>query len=239
VAICVFCGVEGKLTREDALPTWLMQYLWPAGKGKGMAKTWGNADQLRRNWKLGYDFRLKTMTLCGECNNAWLAPFERRAKENLRGWISGLRGPVTHQELRLLAFWATKTAMTVDLAHPAGRRHIPASQYHELHANRDHPPKGVHAWAALRVIPYRGIGHVSRVFSFQHFDRSEAIATASTLDGYQVILSIRHLELHMLGLGVDNVDPLELMPDYVAPLVSADSPFYRLWPLADIPVLQL
>src|SRR5260370_41333064 len=112
MGVCAFCGFQGKLTREDALPTWLMNYLWPAGTGKGMAKTWGSAAQLRRNWKLGYDFRLKTMTLCGDCNNLWLGPFEDKAKPKLRGWISSLHGPVTHSELHLLAFWAIKTALT-------------------------------------------------------------------------------------------------------------------------------
>ncbi|HZQ50168.1 MAG TPA: hypothetical protein VFB69_07665 [Candidatus Dormibacteraeota bacterium] len=237
MAVCAFCGFQGKLTREDALPTWLMNYLWPAGTRKGMAKTWGSAQQLRQNWKLGYDYRLKTMTLCADCNTAWLGPFEKRAKAKLRAWISGLRGPVTQYELRLLAFWAIKTAMTVDLAHPGRRRHIPAGQYHELRTNVDRPPVGVHIWAAMRVIPYRGIGHMSRVFRFRYFDRGGAIARAHTQDGYQVILSIRHLELHVLGLGVGGLDPIELLPDYVAPLVAAESPFHRLWPLSEIPDL--
>ena len=56
------------------------------------------------------------MTLCEDCNNNWLGPVEQRAKPKLRAWFKALRGPVTNGEKRLLAFWAIKTAMTVDLA---------------------------------------------------------------------------------------------------------------------------
>src|SRR4029077_15855152 len=141
-------------------------------------------------------------------------------------------------EKRLLAFWAIKTAMTVDLAHPRGRRHIPPNQYRELHNNRDRPPAGVHIWAALRVVPYRGIGHQARHFRFQYFDRSEVVPRPKLQDGYHVIYSIRHLEIHILGLGVASVDPLEIFPVEVAPLVGAESPFHRLWPMSDIPLLS-
>jgi hypothetical protein len=190
------------------------------------------------NWKYGYDFRLKTMTLCEECNVKWLGPFEKRSKAKLRAWISGLKGPVAHTERSLLAFWAIKTAMTVDLAHPNGRRDIPAIQYRQPHANHDRPPVGVHIWAALRRGRLRGIRHMSRPFRFQHLNRNEVAPRLETHDGYQVAFLIGHLEIHLLGLGTSGADPLEVLPGEVATLVSRKSPFYRLWPLPDIPILS-
>jgi len=202
-----------------------MRYLWPPNEHIALAKTWGKANELQRNLKYGYDLRLKTMTLCGDCNTKWLGPFEEQAKPKLRAWISGLKGPVVHGERQLLAFWATKTAMTVDLAHPSGGRLIPPAHCQQLHANRDYPPAGVHAWAALRRAKVRGIEHRARPFQVANIHGDEVAPGSVTHAGYHVVFVIGHLELQVIGHVVGGSQP-------------ADIPgLYRLWPLPDDPLL--
>lgn len=233
---CAFCGRWTTLTEEDALPSWLMRYLWPPEKHIPVAKTWGTAQQLSKNWKYGYDLRLKTMTLCETCNTGWLGPFEELSKSKLRAWISGIKVTVPHGERKLLAFWAVKTAMTVDLANPSGRN-IPQGQLHELQRNRDYPPEGAHVWAALRRKKIRGIEHRSRAFQFEHVKRDEILPRAKLYAGYDVRFLIGHLELRVIALDGSGAEPLQVYPSEVVPLVRSGSPFYRLWPMPEVPVL--
>src|SRR2546427_4423693 len=97
---CVFCGKYEALTKEDAVPTWLMKRLSPAGLA------WGRTDsELQasvRRAPTGY--RLKVLALCVACNNNWLSPIENRAKPKLMSWMAGLYSPMTYDDQRLLSF---------------------------------------------------------------------------------------------------------------------------------------
>lgn len=229
VGVCAFCGEMKTLTREDAWPSWLMRYVFPPNKRVDRMR--GSSDaELAASLKSGYTPRLKTATVCEDCNIKWLGPFEDRAKQRIRGWLTALRGPITHSDQELFAFWAIKTAMTVDLAaYSPAKRHIPASELRELHDNRTFPPAGVFVWCAMRAIRYRGIGHQSRLLPFNYLDRSAIITGPQHRTGYQVVFSIWHLEIHILGLGVAGLNPYEVLPGYVEALEGRDA-FYRLWP---------
>jgi len=236
--LCAFCGELTILTKEDAWPSWLMRYIFPPNKRVDRMRG-GSDEELAASLKSGYTPRLKTQTVCEECNSKWLGPFEDKAKARVRGWLTALRGPVTASDQRVLAFWAIKTAMTVDLAaYAAPDRRIPAAQLRELHHNRTFPPSGVFIWCAMRAIRYRGIGYQSKPLPFAYLEPSAIITSAQRRVGYQVIFSIWHLEVHILGLGVPRLNPHEVLPGYVEALEGRDA-FYRLWPLESIvPVLS-
>jgi hypothetical protein len=238
IGVCAFCGELKALTREDAWPSWLMRYVFPPNKRVDRMRG-SSAEELAASLKSGYTPRLKTRSVCEECNRGWLGPFEDRAKQRIKGWLTALRGPVTDSDKRLLAFWGCKTAMTVDLAaYSPAERHIPAGELRELHRNQTFPPIGVFVWCAMRAIRYRGIGHQSRSLPFTYRDRSAIITGPQRRAGYHVIFSIWHLEVHVLGLGVEGLNPYAVLPGYIEALEGRDA-FYRLWPPeSSVPILS-
>ena len=182
---CIFCGQHGPLTDEDAIPTWLMRIISPA------ALSWGkNPAAWRKNMRpTPAGFRLKLPALCERCNSAWLGPIERRAKPKLLAWMAGVVSPLTQDDQRLLSFWAVKTAMTIQLAHPEASPVIPLAQYRELHRSRTHPPAGFRVWAQIAPIRTHGVLLGTKPV----FD-----ATAGDV-AYEVSLDIRRLALRIVG----------------------------------------
>jgi len=189
---CIFCGSYGPITNEDAVPVWLMTMLAPAGFSWGRAPADWRSNL--RPTQLGY--RLKLPALCGPCNNAWLGPIEKQLKPRLSAWMAGVLSSMTADDQRLIAFWAVKTAMTVQLAHPQAQPVIPMTQYRELHKARNQPPRGFYVWAQVAPARFHGALFGTR-----------PILDASAMEpAYEVSFDIRRLSLRIVGChGVDGL----------------------------------
>lgn len=210
---CIFCGRYGPITNEDAIPTWLMTMISPA------AFSWGKTrDDWRKNMRRAPNgYRLKLPALCERCNTAWLGPVERRAKPKLSAWMAGLMSPMTQEDQRLLAFWAVKTAMTVQIAHPQAKPVIPLLQYRELHKARTHPPAGFYVWAQIAPLRTHGV-----------FFGTKPVLDLSAMDSaYEVSFDIHRLSLRIVGShGVDAASTATAIADIEGYAQS----MHQIWP---------
>ncbi len=127
------------------------------GKGDGLA-------QPTRTFDL-------TVPVCEECNNRWLSVLEADVAPVLRPMLHGQDRDMTPVEQRLLATWAAKTAMTLNLLDPA-TAFIPLGYYRELRQQRrplssmvvwigGYAGKRYAAWAAQRPL-HMGSPHPER-----------------------------------------------------------------------------
>ncbi len=175
------------------MPTWLMQIIAPAGLswGKNPADWKANLHPTTRG------YRLKVQALCEDCNGInWLGSVEKRAKPKLKAWMAGIYSSLTYEDQKLLSFWAVKTAMTVQIAHPAVKRVIPMAQYGELHKARNHPPLGFYVW--IQTLPQRS-HHVS-------FGTRRVFDVPPHGPGYEIDIAIRHLYFRIVGSHVAGRD---------------------------------
>jgi hypothetical protein len=92
-----------------------------------------------------------TAPVCGVCNNEWLSVLENDVKPILAPMIRATGGchDLSIEEQRLLATWAAKTALMIDLY--GGAHIIPIGYFHELRLRRSALPSQV-VWLGA----YRG-----------------------------------------------------------------------------------
>lgn len=208
---CIFCGRFGPLTREDAIPTWLMKILSPAGL------TWGTDAELQGNLrKAATGYRLKLPILCSDCNTNWLGAIERRAKPLLMSWMAGVHTPLAIAEQRLLSLWAVKTAMTVQQAQARTRRVIPLDQYAALYKAQTQPPPGFYVWVQAQPPQWKGVN----VYA------SRPVLTDNG-PAYEIRLEFRQLHLRLVGSHV--VDHHEVVKT-VSQLQGFDRTMQQIWP---------
>lgn len=208
----MFCGMHGPLTNEDAVPTWLMKILTPAGL------TWGQTGgELRANMRrTAPGYRLKALALCAACNNRWLGPIEKRVKPKLMTWMAGLYSPMTVDDQRLLSLWAVKTAMTIQIAQSRVPPVIPMDQYRALHAARTQPPSGFYVWVQAKPPEWRGVN----VYA------SRPVLT-NLGPAYEIRIEIRHLHLRIVGSHVAKRDEVAKT---VSELQGFDRTMHQIWP---------
>jgi hypothetical protein len=209
---CIFCGRFGPLTNEDAVPTWLMKILSPAGLSWGV--TGGQLQGNLRKVPTGY--RLKVAALCVACNNTWLSPIENRAKPKLMSWMAGISSPLTVEEQKLLSFWAVKTAMTVQLAQSRTQHVIPMDQYPALHRARTQPPPGFYVWIQAQPPEWKGVN----VYA------NRPVLT-NLGPAYEIRLEFRHLHLRLVGCHVAHEDQIAKT---VSELQGFDRTMHQIWP---------
>ena len=209
---CVFCRRYGPLTREDAVPTWLMKILSPAGLSWGVtgAQLQGNLRQVPTG------FRLKVPVLCADCNNNWLAPIEAHAKPKLMAWMAGIHSPLTVEDQMLLSLWTVKTAMTVQLAQSRTQRVIPMDQYPALHQERTQPPPGFYVWIQAQPPEWNGVN----VYANRPVLTNLGLA-------YEIRLEFRHLHLRVVGTHSADQDQIAKT---VSQLQGFDRTMHQIWP---------
>ena len=108
---CIFCGAEGKLSREHVFPRWLEE-LFP---------DLGEVDYLRRlvtfstdqhDKRPGPSFDVVVRDVCRDCNHGWMERLESQARPILTPMLLDVPRVVTAVEEHIVATWATKTMLT-------------------------------------------------------------------------------------------------------------------------------
>lgn len=117
---CFFCGPTDKpLTEEHVWPKWVSRLLLGRYQSDHFRHLRAACDNTTANWKSRY-LDVTTETVCSECNNEWLSVFENdQIKPLASGLIVGEEPVVlTTKSQSLLAAWAYKMAMLVEVANP-------------------------------------------------------------------------------------------------------------------------
>ncbi len=107
---CIFCGSRG-LTDEDAIPKWIGRMF--SAEGTRRAKTASGQWLTRQN--IGTKLVVRRV-VCGACNSGWMSKLQTHAKPLLEKMIVGSRIGIGPHEQRVIAAWATMTAMVVDFS---------------------------------------------------------------------------------------------------------------------------
>jgi hypothetical protein len=144
VDVCYYCGERNLLTREHADPAWVYRQLGIEGVPAQLLvnnRIVGDADVLG----------VTIYALCRECNWTWSIPEQRVRKwlgKSMRDWsVPSELGP---GQRRLVATWAVKTALMLELALRYWRTpsFSPHSHFCWLYERRDslEPPLGCRVW---------------------------------------------------------------------------------------------
>ena len=132
---CLFCDrfEGGQFTNEHVWSEWFQRELFALG---ARFPSYGRGKEAA---PLG-----PTVRVCIDCNNRWMSVLENDAKPLIVDmWHQPRTLDLTEQ--RLLATWATKTAIVLDAIEP---RLIPRHFGHELRVSR-RPASGVWVWATM------------------------------------------------------------------------------------------
>jgi hypothetical protein len=141
--VCAFCG-ELAASDEHVFPKWVSRAL---------------ARIAPMNLKTDYGPRpIKSLEItapvCEKCNTRWLSVLENDVQPILRPLIHGEERVLSPAEQRVLATWAAKTALMLDLA--SGQPVIPSGFYYDLRLGRRALPSQV-VWLGAYRGPQKAI----------------------------------------------------------------------------------
>jgi hypothetical protein len=144
IGVCNYCRETKPLTREHAFPGWVYRRLGIEGIP---------AELLINGLPAGEPdlAGVAIYALCRECNGSWSVPEQKISKwlgESMRDWSRPFElGPGQRQ---LVAAWAVKTALMIELALREQREpsFAPESHFRWLFEHRDklEPPPGCRVW---------------------------------------------------------------------------------------------
>ena len=133
--ICPFCESTKDLSDEDAIPEWISKAIRDQTGGFFTTTLYGLVKKSQ--------FARVLARICRPCNNHWLAVMEQDTGPVL---LDLIKGSVESRELsaddqRLIARWAIKTALMIDLS--ADVRVVPLGFYQQLRQRREPLPSMV------------------------------------------------------------------------------------------------
>lgn len=137
---CAFCGATDT-TEEHVWPKWISRTL--ANYGGFVMATPNGARRLRA--------LEVTAPTCPKCNNRWLSVLENDVQSVLGPMIGGRERTLSIDEQRVLATWAVKTALMLDLA--SGTPVVPTGFYYEFRQRRSPLPTNV-VWVGAYCGPH-------------------------------------------------------------------------------------
>jgi hypothetical protein len=120
---CGFCRAT-YVTDEHVWPRWISRQL---GGHDGFTMSSPHGPRRTRSLDI-------TASVCVTCNNRWLSVLERDIQPILGPLIDGKERTLVPHEQRLLATWAVKTALMLDLG--SGTPLIPTGFYYDLRLRR-------------------------------------------------------------------------------------------------------
>ncbi len=153
---CMFCGSPGPLTDEHAIPKWARKaigataairlHVVPQGSRAISAAT-GRPAQRFTGMRV-----VARKALCDSCNSGWLAGLENAANPLLEPAMRGDPIKLSTDQQALVAFWAAKTSLLIEVAFRQFRTDsvVPASHLRWLYEHRTDraPPPGTVVWLA-------------------------------------------------------------------------------------------
>lgn len=172
----------------------------------------------------GNKIDLKVRRTCEQCNTGWMSDLEHAAKPIIEPMIRAEQTLLGPREQEVVARWATKTAMMLDLVGP-GQQEIPPE--HLLHLfETGNPPANVRVWLAARtLIEEERLPSVEMLYA--HTGALRFQLSTGELDGYLSTLAPGFLVCQVLGLL-----PLEQYPPFEHGTVR-EEPIVHVWPSTD------
>jgi hypothetical protein len=122
---CPFCNGDTE-TDEHVFPNWISKLLSARGGLVDKSSPYGP----RRLRKID-----RTTPSCASCNHEWLSVLENDTSQILAPMVRGEGRRLEPAEQKLLATWALKTAMMLDLT--SGNPTVPAGFFHMLRQRRE------------------------------------------------------------------------------------------------------
>jgi hypothetical protein len=175
---CPFCDARDT-TEEHVFPQWLSKELTSLGR------------LIRREESGPRSLRKIDVTapICATCNNRWLSVLEGDTKPLLSRMLRGEEQRLFHNEQKLLATWALKTAMMLDLA--SGLPVIPVGFFHELRQKRK-PFASSFVWIA-------GYGGSQWATWAHHSALHVGISETEPPNGFVSTFTVFRVVFHVLG----------------------------------------
>lgn len=127
-SVCIFCGVGGRLTKEDIWPTWLTQYV-PRNLTSHTAMSaivHPTHSDVSREARDGDPRSRRVRFVCAKCNNGWMSQLQEKAKPILLPLIKGDKIVLGYDKQQFVAAWCAMSAMTSDFFFPE-KQAIPQS----------------------------------------------------------------------------------------------------------------
>lgn len=192
MARCVFCGWEGKLTKEHVWPRWLQDVFPPAS---GIVGHTSIAGEDSRRWG-AVPFEQTVKDVCHSCNTGWMNNLEIAAQPLLKPMFKG-HGKALHERGQAtLATWGLKTIMMCALTQPSSPI-IPHEHYTALYERRceREPPSSVY----VSLAAYSGQRWASYYRAHDlvvSFERSKGLPDAAA---YGVTLTIGQVGFQVFG----------------------------------------
>ena len=138
---CIFCGFEGKLTREHIWADWLRAYIpkdmTSYEAGKVTVNMPGISDKVAAKKIAGDPHSRRVKYVCGTCNSGWMSQLQERAKPVVIPLIEGRGLKLSQRQQKTLAAWI---AMAVMCSEFGDRTRIAIPQHDRDILYRHHVP---------------------------------------------------------------------------------------------------
>lgn len=167
---CVFCGWEGKLTKEHAFPDWIREVV-PTGRIKGYSQQHrvsaetGEITAITPVRREAAATRRVGAVCQRNCNGGWMSDLEHAAKPVLAPLILGEAPRISEEQQELISFWAIKTAMMLQFLHPMEMRGIPTAHYQHVYEQKQ-PPSGLRVWLTAASDHFYRTAHFTKRHRF-------------------------------------------------------------------------
>lgn len=215
---CIFCDVEGKLTREDFFPEWFRK-LYPAPAGSRGARL--NAEATRPEvdpatgrivvnivpTSLARPGDLADQTLrvvCAPCNNGWMSRLQEAARPILTPYILGKWPRPTRAGRAVMSSWAAMFAMVIEFGDEPSAIVPPIER--EVFRYDRRPPIGAMVWAGRLAgdLPYWFHRRTLRVT-----DDSTEIMVVPNGALTTIVLGHLMLQVYLTTSDLEPIDPVE------------------------------
>lgn len=208
--VCVFCGFSD-LTREHVFPDWMSKMLDSHLDGTTTIERGGKVEKSYKGALLQHKVRL----VCKDCNNVWMSKLENEVKPILSKMLFDLNHSALlgEREQRILAYWAQKTVLILDVA--TGADYVmPGAFFRDLF-EKQAPIDNITVRIGWRLPKQGRYGPQLAHFTISEVDGPERSAMSKVVGDFEVwraIIAIGNVVFHINGstpnvhIEVGNID---------------------------------